>query len=55
MSLTGFGMGGLIFGEILRLGFTPTLTIFSTVQLLATVAAIPLFRSEIPKTSLSEK
>lgn len=50
----GFGIGGLIFGEVLRLGFIPTLTIFSTVQLLATVAAIPLFRSEIPKRSIIE-
>jgi predicted MFS family arabinose efflux permease len=48
---TGFGIGGLIFGEVLRLGFIPTLTIFSAVQLLATVAAIPLFRSEVPKRS----
>ena len=46
---TGFGIGGLIFGEVLRLGFGTTLAIFSAVQLLATIAAIPLFRSEIPK------
>ncbi|MBE9166127.1 MFS transporter [Pleurocapsales cyanobacterium LEGE 06147] len=45
----GFGIGGFIFGEVLRLGFGPTLAIFSIVQLLATIAAIPLFRSEIPK------
>jgi len=50
---TGFGIGGLIFGEVLRLGFGPTLAIFSAVQLLATVAAIPLFRSEVPKRRIA--
>src|SRR5712692_11067490 len=43
---TGFGLGSLLFGEALRLGFGPALAIFSAVQLAAAVAAIPLFRSE---------
>jgi len=51
---TGFGIGGLIFGEVLRLGFGSTLAIFSAVQLLATIAAIPLFRLEIPKRRIIE-
>jgi len=46
---TGFGIGGWIFGEVLRLGFVPTLAIFSAMQLLGTIAAIPLFHSENPK------
>jgi predicted MFS family arabinose efflux permease len=50
---TGFGIGGFIFGEVLHLGFVLALAIFSAVQLLATVAAIPLFRSEIPKRSIN--
>lgn len=47
---TGFGIGSLLFGEALRLGFGPALAIFSAVQLGITVAAIPLFRSETTST-----
>jgi hypothetical protein len=43
---TGFGMGSLLFGEALRFGFTTALAIFDAVQVVATLAAIPLFRSE---------
>lgn len=43
---TGFGFGSLLFGEALRLGFEPAFAIFSAVQLLAALLAIPLFRSE---------
>ena len=43
---TGFGIGSLLFGEALRLGFAEALAIFGAVQLVAAVAAIPLFRSE---------
>lgn len=46
MLFTGFGLGSLLFGEALQLGFGTALAIFSAVQLLATFAAIPLFRSE---------
>lgn len=46
---TGFGIGGFIFGEILHLGFGSTLAIFSAMQLLATIAGIPLFRLEVPQ------
>lgn len=46
---TGFGIGSFLFGEALRWGFGLTLAIFSTIQLLAAVVAIPLFRSEAPK------
>ena len=43
---TGFGLGSLLFGAALQLGFGTALTLFSAVQLGAAVAAIPLFRSE---------
>jgi hypothetical protein len=46
---TGFGIGSLLFGEALFLGFNSALAIFSVGQLLIAVAAIPLFRSEVPK------
>jgi len=43
---TGFGLGSLLFGEVLRLDFGTALAVFSGIQLLAAGAAIPLFRSE---------
>lgn len=48
---TGFGLGSLLFGEALRSGFTAALAVFAGLQGLATLAAIPLFRSEFPSTS----
>ncbi|NCJ05228.1 MFS transporter [Synechococcales cyanobacterium C] len=45
---TGFGVGSLIFGEVLRWGFVPTLALFGGVQLLSAILAIPLFRQEKP-------
>jgi len=45
---TGFGIGSLLFGEALHLGFGSALAIFSAVQLGAAAAALPLFRSETP-------
>lgn len=47
---TGFGIGSFLFGEALRLGFGPALAIFSALQLLAAILAVPLFWSEAPKT-----
>ena len=46
MLFTGFGLGSLLFGAALQLGFGATLALFSSVQLAAAVVAIPLFRSE---------
>lgn len=43
---TGFGLGSLLFGEALALGFGTALAIFSAVQLVAALAAIPLFHVE---------
>jgi predicted MFS family arabinose efflux permease len=52
---TGFGIGSFLFGEVLLLGFSPTLAIFSAGQLLIAVAAIPLFRGEVPQRKLQTK
>lgn len=46
----GSGIGSMIFGEMLRFGFRPALTIFATVELAAAIAAIPLFRAETPRS-----
>lgn len=43
----GFGLGSLVFGEVLRLGFGTALGIFSIVQIIAGLAALVLFRGEI--------
>lgn len=46
---TGFGVGSLLFGEALRLGFGAALGIFGGVQLVAALTAIPFFRFESVK------
>jgi predicted MFS family arabinose efflux permease len=46
MLFTGFGLGSLLFGAALQRGFEAALALFSIVQLVAAVVAIPLFRSE---------
>lgn len=43
---TGFGLGSLLFGETLRLGFPVALSLFVGAQLLAALLAVPLFRTE---------
>ena len=43
----GFGLGSLLFGEALSLGFGTALGIFSIVQIIAGLAALVLFRGEI--------
>lgn len=45
---TGFGVGSLIFGELLNFGFAWSLAIFGILQLLSGLIAIPLFWREIP-------
>jgi len=46
MLFTGFGLGSLLFGAALQLGFQGALALFSSLQLAAAVVALPLFRSE---------
>ena len=43
------GIVSILFGEALRFGFRPALTAFAAVELIAAIAAIPLFRSETPR------
>lgn len=47
----GFGLGSLLFGEALRLGFGTALAIFGAVELAIAAAAVRLFRSEVPPPS----
>lgn len=44
----GFGLGSLIFGEVLRFSFGAALGVFAAVELTAAVCSLRLFRSEIP-------
>lgn len=46
---TGFGLGALLFGEALRLGFDVALGLFALTELALAVGALRLFRSEMPK------
>lgn len=45
---TGFGLGSLLFGEALRLGFGIALGIFVMVQTLATALSLRWFSAEVP-------
>jgi predicted MFS family arabinose efflux permease len=47
----GFGVGSLLFGEVLRLGFGMALGIFVMVQALATALSIGWFSAEVPVNS----
>jgi predicted MFS family arabinose efflux permease len=44
----GYGLGSLIFGEVLRFGFGPALGVFAAVELTAAVCSLWFFHSEIP-------
>jgi predicted MFS family arabinose efflux permease len=44
----GFGLGSLIFGEMLRFGFEAALGVFAIVELIAAICSLRLFRSETP-------
>lgn len=48
MLFVGFGLGSLLFGELLRISFSLALGLFSIVQLAAGTIAIASFRSEQP-------
>jgi predicted MFS family arabinose efflux permease len=45
---TGFGLGSLLFGSMLRLDFGPVLAVFAAAELALALAAVRLFRSEVP-------
>ncbi len=42
----GFGLGSLVFQELLHLGFATALVVFGVAGLLAAAVAVPLFRTE---------
>jgi predicted MFS family arabinose efflux permease len=44
---TGFGIGSFLFGSALRWGFPAALIIFGSIQVAASLSAVPLYRSEI--------
>ena len=48
------GFGNILFGEALRLGFDKVLFIFAGIQFITILAAIPLFRNEIPNKQESK-
>lgn len=47
----GFGLGSLIFGELLRVGFGVALGTFAAVELTAALYSVRSFRSEIPRAA----
>ncbi|HEY9838739.1 MAG TPA: MFS transporter, partial [Vampirovibrionales bacterium] len=49
---TGFGVGSLIFGELLNFGFEVSLGIFGGIQLIAGLIAVLLFWQEVPSRSI---
>lgn len=51
----GFGLGSLLFGAALPLGFGTALALFSAVQFLAAIVAVPLFRNEISRKACSRQ
>lgn len=46
---TGFGLGALLLGEGIRLGFDVALGLFALAELALALAALRLFRSEMPR------
>jgi predicted MFS family arabinose efflux permease len=44
----GFGLGSLLFGELLRLSFGVALGVFAGVELILALLSLRLFRSEVP-------
>ena len=48
MLFVGFGLGSLVFGEVLRFGFGTALALFTAIELALALVSLRLFRSEIP-------
>jgi predicted MFS family arabinose efflux permease len=51
----GFGLGSLIFGELLRFGFVAAFGLFAGVELILALGSIRLFRSEMPDESKARR
>jgi predicted MFS family arabinose efflux permease len=45
----GFGLGSLVFGELLRLSFGVALGLFAGVELILALLSLRLFRAEVPR------
>jgi predicted MFS family arabinose efflux permease len=52
---TGFGLGSLLFGEALRLGFETALMVFGLLQMLIAAIAVGLFRGEGRRSTASHE
>ena len=46
----GFGLGSLVFGEVLHIGFGTTLTLFAMIEIALAFVAVWLFAAERPST-----
>lgn len=52
MLFVGFGLGSLIFGELLRFGFGVAFGLFAAVELVVALLSFALFRSEVPSRTV---
>ena len=52
---TGFGVGSMVFGAVVPLGFGAAFAIFSSVQMLFSMGALFLFRGEMAKREKSQQ
>ncbi|MBY0298730.1 MAG: MFS transporter, partial [Methylobacterium sp.] len=50
----GFGLGSLVFGEVLHIGFGTTLTLFAMIEIALAFVAVWLFAAERPSTGSQE-
>ncbi len=50
----GFGLGSLVFGEVLRFGFGAALGTFAVMELAVTLCSFWLFRSEMPQAAAGQ-
>lgn len=50
----GFGLGSLIFGELLRVGFGTALGLFAGIESMLALLALRLFRSEVPAARIGD-
>lgn len=51
----GFGLGSLIFGEVMRFGFGTALALFAAIELILALGSIRLFRSEVPDSAKARR
>jgi predicted MFS family arabinose efflux permease len=52
---TGLGLGSVVFGALLRLGFTPALLTFAAGEIALAVAGLALFQHERPNRGAPER